>query len=54
VDTSFPDPGRAARVRATGPAVDALFAEVLGELGAPGLAGMQLLEKADHLVARRA
>jgi CubicO group peptidase (beta-lactamase class C family) len=38
VHTSFPDPGRAARVRATGPAVDALFAEALGELGAPGLA----------------
>ena len=25
-------------MRATGPAVDALFAEALGELGAPGLA----------------
>jgi CubicO group peptidase (beta-lactamase class C family) len=38
VDESFPDPERAARVRAVGPAVDALFAEALGELGAPGIA----------------
>ena len=35
---SFTDPDRAARVRAAAPAVDALFAEALGELGAPGLA----------------
>src|SRR5882724_6835899 len=38
VAASFPDPERAARVRAAAPAVDALFAEALGELGAPGLA----------------
>ena len=34
----FPDSGRAARVRALAPAIDALFAEALGELGAPGIA----------------
>jgi CubicO group peptidase (beta-lactamase class C family) len=38
VDESFTDPQRAARVRAVAPAVDALFAEALGELGAPGIA----------------
>jgi CubicO group peptidase (beta-lactamase class C family) len=38
VDASFTDPERAARVRATAPAVDALFADALGELGAPGIA----------------
>jgi CubicO group peptidase (beta-lactamase class C family) len=38
VEASFTDPERAARVRAVAPAVDALFAEALGELGAPGLA----------------
>ena len=34
----FSDPGRAERVRALAPAIDALFADALGELGAPGLA----------------
>ena len=38
MDQSFTDSERAARVRATAPAVDALFAEALGELGAPGIA----------------
>ena len=38
VDAGFNDPQRAARVRAAAPAVDALFAEALGELGAPGIA----------------
>ena len=38
VDTGFTDPDRAARVRALAPAIDELFAEALGELGAPGLA----------------
>ena len=38
MDTGFTDSGRAERVRATASAVDALFAEALGELGAPGLA----------------
>ena len=38
MDESFTDPERAARVRAAAPAVDALFAEALGELGAPGIA----------------
>jgi CubicO group peptidase (beta-lactamase class C family) len=38
VDTSFTDCERSARVRAAAPAVDALFAEALGELGAPGIA----------------
>jgi CubicO group peptidase (beta-lactamase class C family) len=38
VGTGFSDSGRAERVRAVGPAVDALFAEALGELGAPGIA----------------
>jgi CubicO group peptidase (beta-lactamase class C family) len=38
VDAAFTDPERAARVRAVVPAVDALFAEALGELGAPGIA----------------
>ena len=38
MDESFTDPQRAARVRAVAPAVDALFAEALGELGAPGIA----------------
>jgi CubicO group peptidase (beta-lactamase class C family) len=38
VDTSFADPGRAARVRAVAPAIDAHFAEAHGELGAPGIA----------------
>jgi len=38
VDNGFVDPGRAERVRKAAPAIDALFAEALGELGAPGLA----------------
>ena len=38
MDNTFPDPGRAARVRALAPALDALFADALGDLGAPGLA----------------
>ena len=38
MDTGFTDPDRAARVRALAPAIDELFAEALGELGAPGLA----------------
>ena len=38
MDESFTDPERAARVRAVAPAVDALFAEALDELGAPGIA----------------
>jgi CubicO group peptidase (beta-lactamase class C family) len=38
VNAAFDDPERAARVRAVAPAVDALFAEALGELGAPGIA----------------
>ena len=38
MDAGFTDPDRAARVRAAAPAVDALFAEALGELGAPGIA----------------
>jgi CubicO group peptidase (beta-lactamase class C family) len=38
VDAGFPDPARAARVRALAPALDALFAEAIGELGAPGIA----------------
>lgn len=37
MDESFTDPQRAARVRACAPAIDALFADALGELGAPGL-----------------
>ncbi len=38
MDADFTDSERAARVRALAPAIDALFAEALGELGAPGLA----------------
>jgi CubicO group peptidase (beta-lactamase class C family) len=38
VDETFADPGRAERVRALAPAIDALFADALGELGAPGIA----------------
>ncbi|MDX6629701.1 MAG: hypothetical protein QOH00_1947 [Gaiellales bacterium] len=38
MDAGFSDSGRAARVRAVAPAVDELFAEALGELGAPGIA----------------
>ncbi len=38
MDGDFTDSGRAARVRALAPAIDALFADALGELGAPGLA----------------
>ncbi len=38
MNAAFDDPERAARVRAAAPAVDALFAEALGELAAPGLA----------------
>ena len=38
MDETFADPGRAERVRALAPALDALFADALGELGAPGIA----------------
>jgi CubicO group peptidase (beta-lactamase class C family) len=38
VDETFTDPERAERVRALGPAIDALFAAALDELGAPGIA----------------
>jgi CubicO group peptidase (beta-lactamase class C family) len=38
MDETFTDPERAQRVRALGPAIDALFAAALEELGAPGLA----------------
>jgi CubicO group peptidase (beta-lactamase class C family) len=38
VDETFADPERAARVRALAPAIDALFADALGELAAPGIA----------------
>ena len=38
MDEGFIDSGRAARVRAAAPLVDAHFAEALGELGAPGIA----------------
>jgi CubicO group peptidase (beta-lactamase class C family) len=38
VDADFADPRRAERVRALAPAIDALFTEALGELGAPGIA----------------
>ena len=38
MDEGFIDSGRAARVRAAAPLVDAHFAEAIGELGAPGIA----------------
>jgi CubicO group peptidase (beta-lactamase class C family) len=38
VDADFTDPGRVDRVRDLAPAIDALFADALGELGAPGIA----------------
>src|SRR4051794_1658269 len=38
MESGFDDTGRAARVRALAPAIDALFADAIGELGAPGLA----------------
>ena len=38
MDETFADPERAARARALAPAIDALFADALGELGAPGIA----------------
>ncbi|MDX6560332.1 MAG: hypothetical protein QOD65_146 [Gaiellales bacterium] len=38
MDADFDDSGRAARVRELAPAIDALFANALGELGAPGIA----------------
>ena len=38
MDADFTDSGRAARVRALAPAIDALFADALSELGAPGIA----------------
>ena len=38
MDADFTDSGRAARVRYLAPAIDALFADALGELGAPGIA----------------
>ncbi|MDX6572882.1 MAG: hypothetical protein QOC86_2038, partial [Gaiellales bacterium] len=38
MDEGFVDPGRAGRVRSAAPAIDALFAAALAELGAPGLA----------------
>ena len=38
MDDELHRPGRAARVRALAPAIDALFADALGELGAPGIA----------------
>ncbi len=38
MDEGFVDPGRAERVRSAAPAIDALFAAALAELGAPGLA----------------
>jgi CubicO group peptidase (beta-lactamase class C family) len=38
MDQGFIDSGRAARVRAAAPLIDAHFAEAIGEMGAPGIA----------------
>ena len=38
MDQGFIDSGRAARVRAAAPLIDAHFAEAIGEIGAPGIA----------------